>query len=167
MSLTLQWWSMIDNCQVKEITTDSRRQKGFLFLLLDRSAVHQWERGDMTTASISEVTAKRTSLLVRVPSTCKHSVPCQPVRERERQREALPAERCPRCHGLVWEVTDSACVSVWRENKTAEKCRGPSSWPFVLPGSISLCASDNNFKRPRLPEPLTGVCVCMCGGVHW
>lgn len=86
---------------------------------------------------------------------------CQ--RARERQREALPAERCPRCHGLVWEVTDSACVSVWRGNKTAEKSRGRSLWPFVLPGSISLCASDNNFKGPRLPEPLTGVCVCVCG----
>lgn len=74
--------------------------------------LQQGEKGDMTPASISEVTAKRTNLLVQVPSTSDHSVPCQPVRERERQREALPAERCPRCHGLVWEVTDSVGVSM-------------------------------------------------------
>lgn len=133
-----------------------------LFLVLDRSVLQQGEKGDMTPASISEVTAKRTNFLVRVPSTSDHSVPCQPVRERERRREALPAERCPRCHGLVWEVTDSVCVSVWRGNKTAEKSRGRSSWPFVLPGSISLCASDNNFKGPRLPSWALDRCVCLC-----
>lgn len=99
----------------------------------------------MTQVSIPEVTAKRTNFLVRVPSMFVHSVPRQPVRERERQREAQPAERCPRCHGLVWEVTDSVCVSVWRGNKTAERSRGRSSWPFVLPGSIKVNGKAGNL----------------------
>lgn len=34
---------------------------------------------------------------------------------------------------------------------------------FRLQGSISLCASDNNFKGTRLLEVLTGVCA---GGVY-
>lgn len=48
---------------------------------------------DMTPTSISEVTAKRTSLLVRVASTCDHSVPRQPVRKREREAEGGTARR--------------------------------------------------------------------------
>lgn len=81
------------------------------------------------------------------------------------EKEAQAAERCPRCHGLVWEVTDSPCVRLWRQNKTTEKSRGRLSWPFVLQGSGSLCESDNNFKRPCLPEHLWQVCIGMCAGV--
>lgn len=81
------------------------------------------------------------------------------------EKEARAAERCPRCHGLICEVTDSACVRLWRENKTTEKSRGRLSWPFVLQGSGSLCESDNNFKGPCLPEHLWQVCVGMCAGV--
>lgn len=81
------------------------------------------------------------------------------------EKEARAAERCPRCHGLICEVTDSPCVRLWRENKTTEKSRGRLSWPFVLQGSGSLCESDNNFKGPCLPEHLWQVCVGMCAGV--
>lgn len=141
---------------------ESMRER-ILFPLL--SWRQRWENRDRTPVSISEVTAKRTNLLLWVSSTSDRSAPCQPVRKTDGQREALPAERCPRCHGLVWEVTDSVCVSVWRRNKTAEKSRGRSLWPFVLPRSISLSASDNNLKRPWSSWDLDR-CVCVYLSAH-
>lgn len=125
----------------------------------------------MTPASISEVTGKRTNLLVWGLCMSNHTVPCQPVRA---EREALPAEKCPRCHGLVSEVTDSVCECVWQGNNTAERSRGRSSWPFVYQGlslSVHLTTTLKElvFLSPwqvRVHAGLACVYLKVCKCVH-
>ena len=130
----------------------------------------------MTLASISEVTAPRTNLWSechRRPSPLWHVNLSE--RERERGGVALPVERCPKCHGLVWEVTDSVCVSVWRGNKTTEKSRGHHPDLSFCQGQSRSVALRTTLKDLILLSPwqvCVSVCVCVvvfmctCGCVH-